>query len=166
MCFFIKKHWIHFIFRRVQSIRHISSMPSRVYTGLTNNQIIRFNDVYQGHHIFFNSMTCLQTNVLMSNTQLTIPKRNDFICGIVCKYNNRYYYKSWFTCTYEFLYLWTLIFNKNHPCLFNGCHRKSNTDIILQLPHYHMIAQHFLPPSRKLRPTKHHYRVHRKRKSW
>ena len=144
---FIQEHWIHFVFRRVQSVRIMTFLPNAVYTGLTNNQVIRSNDMYQGHHIFFNFITCSQTNMLTQETKPYIPQRGDFICGIVCKYKNRCYYKIWFQCNYEFIFFWTLIFNQNHPCLFTGCHRKSNAELLSIVPHYQYIAQYFLQPS-------------------
>lgn len=100
------------------------SVHYNYYDGFTNKKGLRDNDPFHGKSIYFSKKGVDSNYTSIELTphhrygwfnddtkgECSIPPRKEqIICGIVRENDKGLYYKKWFICSPEFLYLWTLV---------------------------------------------------------
>ena len=97
------------------------------YYGFTKNKFIRVNDIYNDKEIFFSKKCYCELDFSDNPTGDFIldergfnhvpPATDALICGIVENGEKGLFFRKWFVCSNEFLTLWTMVCEPQHPTL-------------------------------------------------
>lgn len=97
------------------------------YYGFTKNKFIRSNDTYDDKEIFFSKKCYCELDFSDNPTADFIldergfnhvpPSTDTLICGIVENGEKGLFFRKWFVCSSEFLTLWTMVCEPQHPSL-------------------------------------------------
>ncbi len=113
------------------------------YFGFTTNRPVRNNDIYCNQEIFFSKKCYGELN--LNNENITggfyqrrgfngvPPERKQYICGLVEVGEKGLFYRKWFTCSKEFLILWTMVCESEHYSLKNNIKGKYVTKSLNQI---------------------------------
>jgi len=98
------------------------------YYGFTTDKAIRNNDVHYDREIFFSKKSYTELDWSNNPTadflfnergnKLENPQPDSLICGIVENGEKGLFYRKWFSCSREFLTLWTMICNPTDSSLY------------------------------------------------